>query len=277
MPRACSVPPEDAVPATSAPVRVLRGAALVAQVLVVWLAAVLVAPRLAPARRRRLVARCAAQTLAIVRVRPRVRGARPRDDGPALLVANHVSWLDVYVLNAALGGARSVAKREVGGWPVAGGIARGFGTFFHVRGNARDAARVKDAVAAALRAGERVVVFPEGTTTEGDGVGRFHAAFLQAAIDAAVPVQPVAIRYPGPDGGPDRAAAFVGDMTFVASLRRVLRRPRLEARLTFGPVIHPGARTRRDLAAITRAFVALALAGASLDAAEHPQRLPRAA
>jgi 1-acyl-sn-glycerol-3-phosphate acyltransferase len=264
---------------TSVPLRVLRGAALVAQVLVVWLAAVLLAPRLSPARRRRLAARCAAQTLAIVRVRPRVHGAHAFVDGPVLVVANHVSWLDVYALNAVLGGARYVAKREVRRWPIAGGIAHGFGTFFHARGNVRDAARVKDAVVAALRAGERVVVFPEGTTTEGDGAGRFHAAFLQAAVDAAVPVQPVAIRYPDPDGGPDRAAAFVGDTTFLASLLRVLRRRRLDARLTVGPALDPRGRTRRDLTAASHAFVASVLSGGRKQTPSRPGplRLPRAA
>src|SRR5262249_6806731 len=195
-----------------------------------------------------------------------------------LLVANHVSWLDVYLLNAVLGGARHVAKAEVARWPVAGAIARGFGTFFHVRGSCRDAARVKDAVVAALRAGERVVVFPEGTTSEGDGVGRFYAAFLQAAVDAGVPVQPVAVRYPDPDGAPDPAAAFVGDMTFAASLARVLRRRRLEARLTFGPVLMPGAMTRRDLAAVSQAFVSLALeVGTSVPAARPELRPMRRA
>jgi 1-acyl-sn-glycerol-3-phosphate acyltransferase len=262
---------------TTTLVRGVRGVALATQVVVVWLLAVLIAPRLPAARRRRMAARCAAHTLAIVRVRPCVRGARPMREGPALLVANHVSWLDVYVLNAALGGARYVAKREVAHWPVAGAIARGFGTFFHVRGSVRDAARVKDAVAAALRAGERVVVFPEGTTTEGDRVERFHAAFLQAAIDAGVPVQPVAIRYPGPDGAPDRAAAFVGDMTFLASLARVLRRRRLDARLTFGPVIQPRGRTRRELAAVSQAFVTLALDRAATAAGAEVLPLPRAA
>ena len=191
---------------------------MLAQLGAVWLAAVVVAPRLGTAHRDGLVARFAAQTLAILGVRARAGGAQPLRDGPVLVVANHVSWLDVYLLNAVLGGARHVAKSEVARWPVAGAIARGFGTFFHARGNFRDAARVKDAVAAALRAGERVVVFPEGTTSEGDDVGRFHAAFFQAAVDARVPVQAVAVRYPGAGGRPDPAAAFVGDMTFVASL-----------------------------------------------------------
>ncbi len=273
------MPPDRTRHSSSAPARAWRGAALAAQVLAVWLLAVLIAPRLEARRRRRLAARCAARTLAILRVSASVRGARPVRAGPVLLVANHVSWLDVYLLDAALGGARYVAKREVARWPVAGAIARGFGTFFHARGNVRDAARTKDAVAGALRAGERVVVFPEGTTTAGDGVGRFHAAFLQAAVDAGVAVQPVAIRYPGPDGRPDSAAAFVGDMTFVASLRRVLRRRRLDARLTFGPVLRPDGRTRRDLAALSHAFVAVALAGAgaALARSEEERSLPRAA
>jgi len=240
---------------------------MLVQLLVVWLGAVVLAPRLAAARRNVLVARCAAGTLAILGVRVRALGAEPLRGGPVLVVANHVSWLDVYLLNAVLGGTRHVAKSEVASWPVAGAIARGFGTFFHARGNFRDAARVKDAVAAALRAGEGVVVFPEGTTSEGEDVGPFHAAFLQAAVDARVPVQAVAVRYPGPGGGPDPAAAFVGDMTFVASLGRVLRRRRLQARLTFGPVLLPADLTRRELAAVSHAFVALALEGTSSTAA----------
>jgi 1-acyl-sn-glycerol-3-phosphate acyltransferase len=113
---------------------------------------------------RSILRRLARQTLAILGVRV-VRGGRggpaPR---PVLVVANHVSWLDVYALQAGQGG-RAVAKREVRDWPIAGAI---------VRGSPRDAARVKDAVAAALRAGERVVVFPEGTTSDGAGVGRFY-------------------------------------------------------------------------------------------------------
>lgn len=258
MPPGCSGRPDD-VPTASPALRCLRAIAMLIQLGVVWLGAVVVAPRLGVSRRNALVARFAAATLAILGVRVRAVGAQPLRDGPVLVVANHVSWLDVYLLNAMLGGTRHVAKSEVAGWPVAGAIARGFGTFFHARGSFRDAARAKDAVAAALRAGERVVVFPEGTTSEGDEVGPFHAAFFQAAVDAGVPVQAVAVRYPGPGGRPDPAAAFVGDMTFVASLVRVLRRRRLEARLTFGPLLLPGPLARRELAAVSHAFVALAL------------------
>lgn len=257
--------------------RALGAAAFAAHAAGMWLLAVLVLPHLAAERHRRVMARLAAHTLAILRVRPRARGARAPGAGPMLLVANHVSWLDVYALHVAVGGSRYVAKREVAGWPVAGGIARGCRTFFHARGNLRDAARVKDAVAAALRDGERVVVFPEGTTTDGHGVGPFHAAFFQAAVDAGAPVQPVAIRYPDPTGAPDSAAAFVGDMTFVSSLGRVLARGGLDAWLTFGPVIQSRGRSRRQLALLSRRFVARTLAAGTPGPLARPVPVPRAA
>lgn len=245
-------------PETPPSVRIGRAARFVWQSFVAWCAAVLVAPRLDAVARARLVQRRAVRTLHALRIDVVVRGARPSAAGPLLVVANHVSWLDVYALNA-IAGSRYVAKSEVASWPVAGAIARGFGTLFLRRSSLRDAARVKDAVADALRAGERVVVFPEGTTTDGAAVGRFYAAMLQAAVDAGAPVQAVAVRYRRADGTREPDAAFVGDMTFLASLRRVLGRPTLRAELTFGPVLRSAGRTRRDLARLTHGFVGLAL------------------
>jgi len=264
---ACFAPPEpcgspsDPVRETPRRQRVLRGAAMVAHSLGVWLAARLLCPRLSAAGRLRLLARCAARTLSILRVRLVTRGVRSHAGGPCLVVANHVSWLDVYALNA-VEGARYVAKSEVARWPLAGAIARGFDTLFIVRGRLRDAKRVKEEVASALRGGNRVVVFPEGTTTDGSDVGRFHAALFQAAVDAGAPVQPVAIRYRRADGRRDDAAAFIGDMTFVESLRNVLRRPSITAELTWGPVVLPHGLGRRDLVEITHRFVRLSLANA---------------
>src|SRR6185295_17954098 len=128
-----------------------------------------------------------------------------------------------------IAGTRFVAKSEVRGWPVVGTVAARTDTFFIVRGRYRDAARVKHEIAIALARGERVCVFPEGTTTDGSTVGRFYAALLQAAVDSGAAVQPVALRYVDAGGNRMDDAAFIGDMTFVASLRKILRHRRLTA------------------------------------------------
>lgn len=245
-------------PDTAPLVRLARAVRFVGHSLVAWAAATLVAPRLDAHGCARLVRRVAIRTLRRLRVDVVVRGAPAAVRGPVLIVANHVSWLDVYALNT-VAGSRYVAKAEVATWPLAGGITRGFRTVFIRRGSVRDAKRVKDVVATALRAGERFVVFPEGTTTDGAAVGRFHAAMFQAAVDAGVPVQAVAIRYRRDDGTRDHAAAFVGDMTFLESLRRVLARPTITVELTFGPVLRSDGRTRRELVRLAHGFVSLAL------------------
>ena len=215
------------------------------------------APRLGPAGRRALAAHFAREMLDVLEVRLHVRGT-PREGTPALVVANHVSWLDMYVLNA-VAGARFVAKSEVQGWPFFGTIATRFDTFFIVRGSYRDAARMRTAVAHALRQGERVVVFPEGTTTDGTTIGRFFPALFQAAIDARAPVQPVALRYRDAHGGPSSAPVFVGDTTALASVRQVLREPVLSAEAILGPSLDSAGRTRRELAEQARGWIVGAL------------------
>ena len=204
---------------------------------------------------RHVVERGGAELLDAVAVEVAVRGARPLLAGPVLLVANHVSWLDVQALGA-VAGTRFIAKAEVRDWPVVGALAARLGTLFIRRGSFRDAMRVKNALAKLFVAGERVAVFPEATTTDGTRLGKFHPALFQAAIDAAVPVQPVAIRIREVDGSPAAAAAFIDDMTFVESLGQVLARPRLVVELTFGPPIWAADQTRRQLAMRCRAFVA---------------------
>lgn len=251
--------------------RVHRLGRFIARILFTWARAARASadPRVAAM----LALDCARRTLAILRVGVTLRGETSLQDGPLLVVANHVSWLDVYLLNA-LATARFVAKSEVRRWPLVGAIATAFGTFFIVRGSYRDAARVKDAIAAALRRGERVVVFPEATTTDGTRVGPFYAAMLQAAVDAGVPVQPVAIRYVGPDGAPDAAAAFIDDMSFATSLARVLRRRGLVADVHIAPAFSSQRRTRRELAFLTRRWITDALL---LEDAPQPERRTRVA
>jgi 1-acyl-sn-glycerol-3-phosphate acyltransferase len=222
-----------------------------------WVVARYRVPLLSPPARARLASTLARRALARLGVRVRVHGRRP-SDAPCLLVANHVSWLDVQILNA-IWPARFVAKIETRDWPVIGGIADGFGTFFIRRGSCRDAARVKNAIAHALASGETVVVFPEGTTTDGTQLLCFRPALFQAAIDAGVAVHPIALRYRRPDGSPSHAVTFVGDMTFFESLSNVVREPSLVADVSIGPAIPSASCDRRTLAAVAQRAIATEL------------------
>ncbi|WP_432064707.1 lysophospholipid acyltransferase family protein [Streptomyces sp. C10-9-1] len=164
--------------------------------------------------------------------------------GPGcLVVANHVSWLDIPLIAAVLPG-RMLAKSEVRRWPVLGPLAALGGTLFVDRGSLRALPATVAALTEALRAGHRVIVFPEGSTWCGRDQGRFRHAAFQAALDAGAAVQPVHLSY-----GPTGAAAFVGDDPLGASLRRVAAAGRLTAEVRLLPPIVPGPGTdRRALA-----------------------------
>ncbi|WP_206347887.1 lysophospholipid acyltransferase family protein [Streptomyces verrucosisporus] len=251
-------------PAAAGAVRRAARWAALAAVLPAGVALAPVVRRLAPARRGRLLRWWCGAIAAALGVRVRVTG-RPVA-GPALVVANHVSWLDVPML-AAVAPGRMVAKREVGRYPLLGRLAARGGTLFIDRERLRSLPGTVAEVASALRAGSTVVAFPEGSTRCGRGRGPFRGALFQAALDAGVPVQPVAIRYRtrGAARGAgstdtaeavDTRAAFVGDDTLAASLRRVAAAGGLVAEVTVLPPlphgIHPD---RRALAAAAREAV----------------------
>lgn len=139
-----------------------------------------------------------------------------------LIVANHVSWLDIPVL-AATGPLVPVAKTEIAGWPVIGPVARGLGAVFVDRRRLRSLPATVASMASALRAGACVQVFPEATTRCGTALDPFRRAAFQAALDAAVPVRPVALAYRDRSGRPTSAVAFVGDQTLLASVVAMLR------------------------------------------------------
>ena len=136
---------------------------------------------------------------------------------------------------------------------------------------------MKDAVASALRAGDTVVVFPEGTTTDGRSLRRFYPALFQAAVDAGVAVRPAAIRYRDAAGFPSSVPAFVDDMTFADSLLRVIRHGPFTAELSFGPPLAASAATRRELASRTQQFVARTLQLPARRVEAQPTRHPRIA
>ncbi|KKZ71754.1 acyltransferase [Streptomyces showdoensis] len=207
---------------------------------------VLLAPFAAPlpaAWRLFLVRRWCRAVLRAFGVRIRVHGPATLPGGPLLVVANHLSWLDVPLIAAVLPG-RMLAKREVRGWPLLGRLAAFGGTLFIDRDRLRSLPGTVGAMSCVLAGGGRVVVFPEGSTWCGRGEGAFRPAAFQAALDTGSDVQPVRIAY-----RPVGPAAFVGDDPLGASLWRIVTARRLVADIRILDPI-PGTRhpDRRALA-----------------------------
>jgi 1-acyl-sn-glycerol-3-phosphate acyltransferase len=221
-----------------------------------WCIIVFLFPRWPLARRQARVQRWAGEMLDALGIALRVEG-QPPAAGPMLLVANHLSWLDILVMHAARH-CRFVAKSEVHHWPLIGRLATGAGTLYIEREKRRDALRVVHHMAESLAAGDIVAVFPEGTTSDGSTLLPFHANLIQAAVSAHAPVQPVALRYVDRATGRDSPAPlYLGDDTLVASLWRTVAGAPFEARMRFGEPQRAEGRDRRQWASDLWAAVAL--------------------
>jgi 1-acyl-sn-glycerol-3-phosphate acyltransferase len=168
--------------------------------------------------------------------------------GATLLVANHVSWLDIAALHAVAPRARFVSKADVLHWPLLGWLIRNAGTLFIERERKRDALRVVHQMAEALRAGDMVAVFPEGTTGLGPELLPFHANLLQAAISTETPVQPAVLRFDDLAGAFSEAATFVGDTTLVQSMWRVACARGMVVQVRLLPPLQSAHADRRALA-----------------------------
>lgn len=242
----------------SYPTTAVRGCRLALHVLYgMWLA--LLYPLLSHARQRRTLKAWSRTTLAILNIGLQLEGQQPaRDEGGCLMVANHVSWLDIFVLNA-IHPARFIAKSEVRDWPLIGWLCKRTGTIFIERAMRQDAASVNLRISALLKQGISVGLFPEGTSTDGAQVGHFHSALIQPAIDAQVKLCPIALRYQDETGELSAAAAFTGDTTLARSIWRILRCPHLNALVAFTPALIPANGNRRGLARAAQAAVAQAL------------------
>jgi 1-acyl-sn-glycerol-3-phosphate acyltransferase len=208
----------------------------------------LVFPLVGTPRRQALIRRWSAALVAILCVELRVNGW-PEGGlmGNVLIVANHTSWLDIFVLNAAQP-SRFVAKADLARWPVVGRLIAGVGTLFIERGRGRDAHRISHHIRAALVSGDVIAVFPEGKTGDGHELLPFHGSLLQPVIDAQGHVQPMAIRYRGSDGAHSDSAGYAGDTKFLTSLWRVLGERRMIVLLDVAPPLPAHGRHRRHLA-----------------------------
>jgi 1-acyl-sn-glycerol-3-phosphate acyltransferase len=192
----------------------------------------------------------------------------------ALLVANHVSWIDIYVINAAIPAA-FVSKEEVRHWPLIGWLAAKNDTIFLRRGSRGHAKVINEQVADILGKGKHVAVFPEGTTTDGRSLLHFHAALIQPALAAGRPVLPVAISYWELDGQRSLAPRYDGDISMGQCTAAIIGRKRLIARLVTTPLRGLNGEDRKQVAAESREAIALA-AGLPLvsNQPEKPDGLP---
>lgn len=164
----------------------------------------------------------------ILNIEVRIAGHLPTDT-PHLWIANHISWLDIPLLGSLAPHAVFVSKQEVRTWPIIGDLAAAAGTLFMQRGSGSDGAR--SAIAEGLATGRHIVIFPEGTTTDGRKVKRFHARLFQPAIDCRASLLPIAIRYVSSDGKLTRAAAYIDDDHILGSIGRVLATRKLVAQV----------------------------------------------
>lgn len=222
----------------------LRMLRLVAHILAGLGTVLLRFPRLPAGQRQARVQAWQRELLACMGVTLQVRGMPPVQ-GPVLLVANHISWLDIPVMHAARH-CRFISKSDVKGWPLLGRLATAAGTLYIERSSRRDARRMVQTMQQALADGDVLAVFPEGTTGDGHTLLPFHANLLQAAVEGDAPVQPVGLRFiDGATGQISQAASYIGDESLVGSLWRTLCADGVVAVVHYGAPQHAQGRDRR--------------------------------
>jgi 1-acyl-sn-glycerol-3-phosphate acyltransferase len=177
---------------------------------------------------------------------------------PLMLVANHVSWLDIFAMQSVLP-VRFVAKSEVRQWPLVGWLSARAGTLFIHQANRRDTLRINTLVGESLKSGEIFAVFPEGTTTDGSRLLKFHASLLAPALEAGATLQPAAIRFEREDGTLCTEAAFDGVRSVWDVVLGVTRHRSVNVAVSFLPPLATDGYHRRELAIYAREAIRLRL------------------
>ncbi len=215
-------------------------------------------PHVGQPAQKRMAQKWSAGLLNILSVRLRYSGDLPVDKTkPVMLVANHVSWLDVYSL-ITICPSRFVAKSEIRTWPLLGWLSQNVGTLFIERAKRKDTARINQDIGNALTTGDWVAVFPEGTTGDGTILRHFHASLLQSAVAVEASLYPVAIRYHDASGEISKAAVYVS-VSLLESLRQILQQPWIDVELIFSDPVNSSGKNRRELARSTEKAIANSL------------------
>lgn len=231
---------------TPRPLRWLRGARLGLHLLRGVATALFVLPFCDQNGQDRQIRRWSEKLLRILNLRLKVCGEAP-DRGGHLLLANHISWLDIYALFACVP-QRFVAKAEVANWPVIGFLCRCAGTIFIERTQRRDTLRVNRIMSEALAGGGNITIFPEGTTSDGCSIKPWRSPLLQAALDARAYLQPVLLRYTDEYGRLSQAAVYIDDLSLGQSIARILATRSLIVEIHFLPSRQANGADRRQLA-----------------------------
>jgi len=262
--------------ATPTLVRLLRSARTVMHLLGGLSTTVFVFPWIGPAAKQKLIARWCRQLLAMLEVEPRVHWRHESGmPGNVLIVANHISWLDIFVL-CSFQPARFIAKADLRRLPVVGRLIANVGTLFIERERRRDTHTVNRHTVEVLARGDIVAVFPEATTSDGTGLLKFHSSLLQSAVDANAHVQPIAIRYRTTEDEFCIAPAYVGDLNLVESFWQVTGERRIVAELHVMPAFPAAGAHRRDLSRVAEEAIRTALASQARGRAPDRRDGPRA-
>lgn len=216
-------------------------------------------PRVKSARQALITQWWSLKTLRILNVVLSVHGIRPdARERDLIIAANHISWLDIYVINAAHP-SRFVAKAEIRDWPIIGWLCEKAGTIFIRRTHRRDTARTNLEIHDVLTSGATIGLFPEGTTTAGDRLLKFHSSLFEPAVANQATLAPVALRYRTSDGDRCLAVAYIDDLSFAESLQLIVSQKSMIAEITFAPPIPAAGGSRRSLALQAEAAIAAIL------------------
>ena len=201
-----------------------------------------------------------AKLLRLLGLELQIRGHRPAHMVRTLVVANHISWLDIAAIHAVLPQARFVSKADVLRWPVIGALVAGAGTLFIERERKRDAIRVVHHMAEALDQGQAVAVFPEGTVGDGHALLPFHANLLQAAIATKARVLPIALRFPDAAHAVSPAVLYTGTINLAHSVWRIASAKGLQVHVTVLDPIDLSGLDRRAAAEAAQRVIAASIA-----------------
>jgi 1-acyl-sn-glycerol-3-phosphate acyltransferase len=258
--------------------RLLRLARLTLHLLHALFIAAFTYPGKTTAQQAAVRRRWSRQLLGILHISLEARGAPAALPERCLIVSNHISWLDIFVINAVLP-ATFVSKAEVARWPLVGWLCTRAGTLYIERGSKSGARRANDGIAQTLQDGVPVAICPEGTTSYGNELLPFHPALFQPAVEAVAQVLPVMLRYSSAAHAVCRSAAYVGDDSLLGSIWAIVSTRHISASVAVLPAIASKGLSRRELAVATEAAIAAAL-GVPVPARAagkrgHPQDTPQ--